>query len=327
MMTRRYILSPKVNMLKNISCPRLHASHVCTHSKERNSLLKNTGFRVVMPYLVSFESLWVHALGAAILFYFIGRSFYRLYVSPLAKFPGPKLAALTLWYEGYYDIVKRGQYTFEIGRMHEKYGRIIHADASTLRSSQANRRFPGPIVRISPYEIHVNDPEYYEELYNGVSKKRDKYPWALKIFGAPDAAIATTRHDHHRLRRGAMNQFFSKASVRRVEPIIQKNLDKLLVRIREFQRSSEPIPLNVAFTAFTSDIITEYSFGRSYNYLDSDDFNLAFSELMLGVHKMTGILKHVPGIIPLMEALPNRITTLLNPARSAFLDLQRVCTL
>lgn len=173
----------------------------------------------------------------------------------------------------------------------------------------------------------MNDPEYYEELYNGVSKKRDKYPWALKIFGAPDAAIATTHHDHHRLRRGAMNQFFSKASVRRVEPIIQKNLDKLLVRLREFQRSSEPITLNVAFTAFTSDIITEYSFGRSYNYLDSDDFNLAFSELMSDVHKMTGILKHVPGIIPLMEALPNRLTTLLNPARSAFLDLKRVRTL
>lgn len=121
-----------------------------------------------------------------------------------------------------------------------------------------------------------------------------------------------------------MNPFFSKASVRRVEPIIQKHLDRLLVRLREFQRTREPIPLNTAFAAFTSDIITEYFFGRSYNYLDADDFNSAFSELMLGVHKMTGILKHVPGIIPLMEALPNRLVTHLNPARSAFLDLQSV---
>ena len=85
-----------------------------------------------MFFLASFELLWVPVLGATILFYFIGRAFYRLYFSPLAKFPGPKLAALTLWYEGYYDIVKRGQYTFEIGRMHEKYGTMVHAVASAV---------------------------------------------------------------------------------------------------------------------------------------------------------------------------------------------------
>ena len=48
--------------------------------------------------------------------------FYRLYFHPLAKFPGPKLAAATLWYEFYYDCILFGQYTFKIGRMHEKYG-------------------------------------------------------------------------------------------------------------------------------------------------------------------------------------------------------------
>lgn len=47
---------------------------------------------------------------------------YRLYFHPLAKFPGPKLAAATLWYEFFYDCIRFGQYTFQIGRMHEKYG-------------------------------------------------------------------------------------------------------------------------------------------------------------------------------------------------------------
>ncbi len=48
---------------------------------------------------------------------------YRLYLSPLAKFPGRKLAALTLWYEFYHDYYRRGRYTWEIADMHAKYGR------------------------------------------------------------------------------------------------------------------------------------------------------------------------------------------------------------
>jgi hypothetical protein len=47
---------------------------------------------------------------------------YRLCLHPLAKFPGPKLAAATFWYEFYYDVTRRGQYFREIEKMHKRYG-------------------------------------------------------------------------------------------------------------------------------------------------------------------------------------------------------------
>jgi len=57
-----------------------------------------------------------------LLLYCVGLGIYRLFLDPLSKFPGPKLAALSLWYEFYFDVIKRGRYTWEIEKMHEQYG-------------------------------------------------------------------------------------------------------------------------------------------------------------------------------------------------------------
>lgn len=54
--------------------------------------------------------------------YVVGLYIYRAFFDRLSHIPGPKLAAATLWYEFYYDVVLKGRYTWEIARLHEKYG-------------------------------------------------------------------------------------------------------------------------------------------------------------------------------------------------------------
>lgn len=68
--------------------------------------------------------LYYSLAGSAILWFchLLGLVIYRLYFHPLAAFPGPKYAAISRWHEFYYEVVKQGQFTFEVQKLHERYG-------------------------------------------------------------------------------------------------------------------------------------------------------------------------------------------------------------
>lgn len=50
---------------------------------------------------------------------------YRLFLHPLAEFPGPKLAAISNWYEFYWDVVQQGKFTEHIQTLHKQYGKML----------------------------------------------------------------------------------------------------------------------------------------------------------------------------------------------------------
>ncbi|TVY92481.1 Cyrochrome P450 monooxygenase [Lachnellula willkommii] len=181
---------------------------------------------------------------ALVVVWCIQTAIYRLYFSPVAQFPGPKLAALTLWYEFYYDVWLGGQYVFKMHEFHEQYRKSEIVPSLT--------RAQGPIIRINPYELHVETPQFYEELYAGSSKRRDKYKWHNKWAANDCSAWGSIDHDIHRMRRGVINPFFSKASVRRLQPVIQERVDKLLSRIKDFKVSGKPLTISLAYVSLSS---------------------------------------------------------------------------
>ncbi|KAK0112469.1 hypothetical protein ONS96_001706 [Cadophora gregata f. sp. sojae] len=230
----------------------------------------------------------------------ISLAIYRLYFSPLAKFPGPKLAAVTSLYHFYYDVILGGQYIWEIEKMHQKYG---------------------PIVRIRPDVLHMNDPEYIDPIYGAPGKRRDKYKIAVNGFATPNAALGTTYHEVHRVRRSVLNPFFSKQNVRRLEPVLQGCLRKVLGRLERQANTKEPIVTNLMYSAVTSDIISDYCFGESYNNLDKEDFNerffSAFRESVKGYH----FACWNPWLVPTMRALPQSLVVILMPQVDVFLSM------
>ncbi|KAI0095562.1 cytochrome P450 [Nemania sp. FL0031] len=220
---------------------------------------------------------------AIIVLYYVTLALYRLYLHPLARFPGPKLAALTRLYEGYYDLYQSGQYTFKISELHKQHG---------------------PIIRISPHELHVNDAAFFDTLYNRSEGVWHKYDWAVDAFATKGASIWTADHTLHKNRRLPMNPFFSKAKVSAQQDMIMRHVQAALGRLSRFAELEKTVDLGAAFTAFVRDVTNEYIFGKHYGDLEKEDFDAG----MMVAAQAGGLLWRTTKFIrffgPLMRSIP-----------------------
>ncbi|KAJ5295943.1 hypothetical protein N7508_010764 [Penicillium antarcticum] len=232
--------------------------------------------------------------------YLVALGIYRVYISPLAKYPGPKLAGLTTLYQAYYDIYLGGKFFKKLEQLHEVYG---------------------PIVRVNPHEIHINDPDFIEVLFTGATQKRDKYKWVGRSLLLPDSVVGTIDHDHHRTRRSVLNPYFSKTSIRRLEDRIQNTAGKLMDRLVKAGKTGEILQLKLAFKAATCDIISEYCFGVSTKYVERDDFNRGWFDAVDAMFNMAWSMTYISWLGPVMARLPPSIIGMMHPGLKSLWDM------
>ena len=75
-----------------------------------------------MALIYSARSLVPIAIVVLILLRLVYLVAYRLFFHPLARVPGDKLAAITHFYELWYDAILEGKYVWKIEDAHQKYG-------------------------------------------------------------------------------------------------------------------------------------------------------------------------------------------------------------
>lgn len=119
------------------------------------------------------SSLTLIVLLVVVVVYLVSLAIYRLYLHPLSRFPGPKLAALTNYWELYQDFFREesGYLFIELDNLHNKYGERFPRRQIYLHPYQ---RPAGPIVRIRPNEVHVKDSNWMDVLYTGPSDVRSE---------------------------------------------------------------------------------------------------------------------------------------------------------
>ncbi|KAL4990946.1 cytochrome P450 [Aspergillus falconensis] len=236
-----------------------------------------------------------------ILLYTLYLAITRLLLSPIRHIPGPTLAALSFWPEFYHDVIERGQYFRRIDKMHQKYGTI---------------------VRINPFEIHVQDSSFYPVLYTGPTRRRHKWPWAARMFGNNTSAFATVRHEHHRLRRSALNPLFSKSAIQRLRPQMQNTLAQLCSRLDGFTFTGKDVDLGIALTAFAADVITEYCFGQSLGLIGKDDFGKEWIEMVSAPSELGHLVKQCPWILVVCRWAPRALVRSLVPGVALLYQIQ-----
>lgn len=146
--------------------------------------------------------------------------FYNIFLHPLRKYPGPKLAAASHLWHLYY--LNKGTLYLQTVKLHEQYG---------------------PVVRISPNELSYIDGKAWPDIYGGRVKPemlKDPYAYSAKTpIGSDIVALPT---DDHRPVRRALGHGFSEKALREQEHLISQYLQLLISQLlisRLYEQSSK----------------------------------------------------------------------------------------
>lgn len=179
-------------------------------------------------------------------------------------------------------------------------------------------------MRINPRELHIRDPYYYEEIHAPGSRKRAKDPRYAVAFGAPYSLVGTISHDHHRLRRSFLNNYFSKRSVTNLTPMIHEKVDLLMRRFENAYHEGTVRHLQLDFAALTADVITHYSYGVSYGYLEDANSSRGndLVDAVNGLMAMFHVNRFFPLLVTIFRATPPKIIRWVQPQMADLFDVK-----
>ena len=144
------------------------------------------------------------------------------------------------------------------------------------------------------------------------------------MFGKTISGLGTESHELHRIRRGALANFFSKVSVQRFEPVVQSVVDRLVDRLQQVRVADVPVNLLDVFSSFTADVISQYSFAKPYGYLDDPHFAPHWHRTMMDVSQNSHLLKQFGWLEPLMRSMPIWLAQIFTPQMMSLIYMQEV---
>lgn len=118
-----------------------------------------------------------------------------------------------------------------------------------------------------------------------------------------ETGFGTADHDMHRMRRAPMSRHFSRQQMLRLEPEIHATLEKFCGKLLSYNdRHPGPFDVSEAYSCFTSDVISDYSFGEPLGLLDQEGWEPNWRTPMYAWLRTTFLFRFVPVVRNLAAA-------------------------
>ncbi|KAK5660828.1 hypothetical protein OQA88_12199 [Cercophora sp. LCS_1] len=228
-------------------------------------------------------------------------SIRRRFFHPLSHIPGPLLWSISPLPLLYHQGILEGQLMHVLPSLHAKYG---------------------PVIRISPDEIHLSNPLNYDKIYS-VGSKFNK---DAAFYGPMEAPLKTPiiltvlSAEDHRIRRSYLNPFFSRRSILDMERVVRDKTAKLIGLIQDSLADKGVFDAHHAVRAFSVDIITEYAYARCWNQMDQEDWGAGYQLAIQDVQLFFPWLQTFPFLVPVFGLIPDWVNVLVFPPFKKWYD-------
>ncbi|KAK0649948.1 cytochrome P450 [Cercophora newfieldiana] len=208
------------------------------------------------------------------------KTVYRLFFSPLAGFPGPRLAASTKLFEAYHMIIK-DDWLETLERLHRQHG---------------------PVVRIGPAELHFNDHDFCvtHHAQRNLSKCTNYYGLLSTLLGG-----ISSPHGHSDRKAIIQPLFSGKTLADFSKTTMDRHIESLHDRLMT-NPTNAPVNGTHHLWAYTNDIVVSYLVDKDMGYLWEKDLTKVHDSLRaFSSIEFATVLRAMPPIKKMFDVFPS----------------------
>ncbi|KAI1170091.1 cytochrome P450 [Nemania sp. FL0916] len=230
--------------------------------------------------------------------YTITRCIYLLYFHPAAKFPGPKLAAISNIPYAYHWL--RGRWPWAVEEMVKQYGDIVRVAPNEIVFTTTQAALGNSYLHKT---FALTRAKWYSDIYNPAVKNHEIWlKTDLMDFGTGDLGFIWEQ-DPVKRREVAKKVFpaFSSKAIKAKEPTVQQHIDLFITKMKAIGSDPGGVSLNTWLFWLAMDMSADLAYSRDLHQMQ-EETSSDFMETLLGTNFFATIMqvsKKLPFLTPL----------------------------